>query len=263
MLPAERSKYVQFPQFGLNGKVALVTGATKGIGYGLALALAQGGARMIVVSRNQIDCDRVATEISSMGFESLALAADVTKIAQVNSLVEVAATRWGHIDILVNNAGTAITKKAEDLSEEDYDRVVNLNQKAVFFMAQAVGRKMIQQNHGSIINIASIFGLVGDRQILPYAVAKGGVLQMSRSLALEWAKYGVRVNAVCPGYVVTPMNQQDLEDERIRNHILKSIPLRRIGRVEDMTGAVVFLASEASAYMTGQFIVVDGGWTAQ
>ncbi len=254
---------MQFPAFNLHGRVALVTGSTKGVGYGIALGLAQAGADLIIVSRNQADCDRVAGEIRDTGRRSIGFATDVTKNEQVQKLVERAKAEFGRVDILVNNAGTAITKKAEDLTEADFDRVVGLDQRAVFFVAQAVGRQMIRQGGGRIISVASILGMVGERQVLPYCMAKGGVIQMTRALALEWARYNINVNALCPGYVVTPMNESDLNDEKIYNHLLKSIPMRRLGKIEDMAGAAVFMASGASSYMTGQCLVIDGGWTSQ
>jgi NAD(P)-dependent dehydrogenase (short-subunit alcohol dehydrogenase family) len=249
--------------FNLDGKIALVTGSTKGIGYGIAMGLANAGADLIIVSRHQDDCDRVAGEIRDKLCDAVGIATDITKRDQIESLITNAVAKFGRIDILVNNAGTALTKKAEELAEEDFDRVVNLDQRAVFFMSQAVGRLMIKQGGGNIINIASILGLVGDRQVLPYCVAKGGVIQMTRALALEWAKYNIRVNALCPGYVITPMNEADLKNEKIYNHIIKNIPMRRLGRVEDIAGAALYLASDASSYMTGQSLVIDGGWTAQ
>jgi NAD(P)-dependent dehydrogenase (short-subunit alcohol dehydrogenase family) len=259
----ERKVNMSILDFKLNGKVALVTGSTKGIGYGIVLAFANAGADVVVVSRNQNDCDRVAGEIRSLGRDAEGFATDVTVKQQVDSLVERAVERFGNIDILVNNAGSAITKKAEQLTEQEYDRIINVDQKAVFLVAQAVGKKMINQNHGKIINIASILGLVGEKQVLPYCVAKGGVVQMTRALALEWARYNINVNAVCPGYVLTPMNQKDFENDDIRNHILRSIPMRRLGSVEEIGAACVYLASEAANYITGQCLVIDGGWTAK
>jgi len=255
---------MSLPAFNLSGKVAVVTGSTKGIGYGIAKGLAQAGAAVVVTSRRQADCDRVAAEIAGeYGVPTLAVAADVTNLGQIDELMERARLAFGRIDILVNNAGTAITKRAEELTEADWERVTSVDQKAVFFVSQAAGKQMIAQGGGKIINVASIMGVVGDKQILPYCVAKGGVIQMTKALALEWAKYNIQVNALCPGYVITPMNEADLQQEKIRDHILKSTPMRRFGEIEDMTGPAVFLASAASNYMTGQTLIVDGGWTAQ
>lgn len=247
----------------LKGKIALVTGSTKGIGRGIADGLAKAGAKVVVVSRNQEQCDQVAQEIRNSGGDALAVAVDLTDLAAIEALVEKAVLHYGRIDILVNNAGAALTKKAEDISEADWDQILNIDLKAVFFCAQAVGRKMIEQKNGKIINVSSIFGLVGDRQVLPYCVAKGGVIQMTKALALEWARHNIQVNALCPGYVITPMNKAALEDEKILNHITRKIPMRRLGEVDEMVGAVLYMASSVSSYMTGQSMVVDGGWTAE
>ncbi len=248
----------------LEGKTAVVTGATKGIGNGLAHTLAARGANIIVVSRTPEDCKRVAEEMAARyEVKACPCPADVTDLSQIEKLMERAEKEFGTIDIMVNNAGSAITKRAEDLTEADWDRVLNIDLKAVFFCAQAAGRRMIHQQSGKIINVASIFGLVGDKQVLPYCVAKGGVVQMTRALALEWAKYNIQVNALCPGYVITDMNKQDLQDERISKHILQKVAMRRYGSVEELQGACVFLASEASNYMTGQTLVLDGGWTCE
>lgn len=247
----------------LKGKVALVTGSTKGIGRGIVGSLASAGADVVVVSRNQEDCNRVADEIKRHGNDALPVAADLTDLDAIEKLVEKTVRHYGRIDILVNNAGASLTKRAEEITEADWDRILNIDLKSVFFCAQIAGRQMIAQKSGKIINVASILGLVGDRQVLPYCVAKGGVIQMTKALALEWAKYNIQVNTICPGYVITPMNEADLKDEKIFNHIIRKIPMRRLGDVDDMVGAVNFLASQATNYMTGQSLVIDGGWTAE
>jgi len=248
----------------LQRKTALVTGATKGIGRGLADALAREGANIVVVSRSAEDCARVGAEISeTYSVRTLPRAADITDRWQVALLVGEACEQFGGIDILVNNAGSAITKKAEEITEEDWDRVLNVDLKAVFFCAQEVGKRMIAQQSGKIINVASMFGLVGDKQILPYCVAKGGVVQMTRALALEWARHNIQINALCPGYVVTRMNEAELTDERFSGVILKKVAMRRYAQVEEIAESCVFLASEGSSYMTGQTLVLDGGWTCQ
>lgn len=254
---------MNIPTFDLRDKVAIVTGSTKGIGRGIVEGLAKAGADVVIVSRNQDDCNQVAEEIKKFGHDALPLATDVTNLKAIEELVSKVTKYYSKIDILVNNAGSAITKKAEDLSEADWDRVLNVDLKGVFFCAQAVGRQMITQKKGKIINIASILGLVGDRQVLPYCVAKGGVIQMTKALALEWAKYNIQVNSLCPGYVITPMNEADLKEEKIYNHITKKIAMRRFGEISDMVGAALLMASDASDYMTGQMIVIDGGWTAE
>jgi NAD(P)-dependent dehydrogenase (short-subunit alcohol dehydrogenase family) len=248
----------------VNGKTAIVTGSTKGIGKGIANALSEGGANVVVVSRHQNECDETAKElISRYGYPAIGIKADVTKKEEIDSMVEKVVDKFGRIDILINNAGNAITKRAEDLTEEDFDRILNLDLRAVFFCSQAVGRHMIEQRSGKIISISSILGIIGGKQVLPYAVAKGGVLQMTKSLALEWAKYNIQVNAICPGYVITEINRDVLSDEKVAKDLLKKSPMRRFGQVEEIAGAALYLASDASSYMTGQQIVIDGGWCAE
>lgn len=248
----------------LQGKTAVVTGATKGIGRGFAAALASEGANVVVVSRTGADCEKTAQELQTeYSVQALACPTDVTDLAAIAALMNKAKEHFGSLDILVNNAGSAITKKAEAITEADWDRVLDLDLKGVFFCAQVAGRIMIEQKRGKIINVASIMGLVGDKQILPYCVAKGGVVQMTKALALEWARHDIQVNAICPGYVVTEMNRADLETERVASHILKKIAMRRYGEVEDMAAACVYLASDDSNYMTGASMVIDGGWTCE
>lgn len=248
----------------VKGKVAVVTGSTRGIGRSLADTLAENGAGVVVVSRRQADCDAAAAQLrAAWGTDCMGVAADLTRMEEIDRLFSAVQERYGRVDILVNNAGAAITKRAELLTEEDFDRILSLDLRAVFFCAQAAGRRMIQQGGGKIINIASILGLVADKQVLPYCAAKGGVLQMTRALALEWAKHNIQVNAVCPGYVMTEMNQKELSDEKIGAGLLRKIPMRRFGRTEEIAGAVLYLASDAASYTTGAALPVDGGWCAE
>lgn len=249
--------------FDLNGKVAIVTGATKSLGYNMALALADAGADIVVVSRTEEDCDRVTREIECLGRKALACPCDVTKPDMIAGLVKNTLDRFGKIDILVNNAGVAVTKPALDLTEEDWDRVLNINLKAVFMMSQAVGRIMVEQKFGRIINIGSVLGLVAEKLVLPYLASKGGLVQLTKGLALEWAKYNVQVNCVAPGYVLTPINEKDLSEEKVKNHLLNKIPMRRFGKTSEIAGAVVFLSSDAASYITGSVLAVDGGWLAE
>jgi NAD(P)-dependent dehydrogenase (short-subunit alcohol dehydrogenase family) len=204
----------------------------------------------------------VARQFREAGGEAVATPCDVTKVEDFRKVIRTVVELWGKIDILVNNAGTAITQKAVDLTEEEWDRVVDLDLKSVFFCAQAAAREMITRKSGKIINVASILGLVGGNGLVPYCAAKGGVVNLSRALASEWAKQGIQVNALCPGYVITDINKDKLSDDKVQAFLLSKTPAGRLGTVGDMTGAVLFLASSVSDYMTGQALTVDGGWTA-
>ena len=247
---------------GVTGKVAIVTGATRGIGQAIAQAYAAAGIKVAVVSRSAADCEQAARAINETGGAAMAAHCDVTQVAACRQVVGRVVERWGRLDIMVNNAGTAITRKAIDLSEEEWDRVVDLDLKSVFFCAQSAARVMIPQQSGKIINVASILGLVGANGLIPYCAAKGGVVNLSRALASEWARYGIQVNSLCPGYVITDINREKLSDEKTQAALLAKTPAGRLGQVGDMTGAALFLASPASDYMTGQSLTVDGGWTA-
>jgi NAD(P)-dependent dehydrogenase (short-subunit alcohol dehydrogenase family) len=251
-------------RFDLSGKVAVVTGSSRGIGRGLALGLAEKGADLVITSRSQIDCEATAEAVHALGRRALVKCSDVTDLRSIEELARAAEAEFGRVDILVNNAGSAFLKAAEELTEEDWDRVIDVDLKGVFLCSITFGRGMIARKSGKIINIASILGLVGDEGLLPYCVAKGGVVQMTRALAVEWAKYNIQVNALCPGYAMTAMNEKTLTtNERVYNHIIDKTPMRRLARVEEFVGAALLLASDASSYMTGQTLVVDGGWTAE
>lgn len=248
----------------LTGKVAIVTGATKGIGVGIANALAKAGANVVVVSRSQDDCEKKAAELTdTYGKEAYAHNCDVSNLKSIQALVDDTAAKFGKLDILINNAGIAVTKPAVELTEDDWDRVLNTNLKGVFFLCQAAGKLMTEQGAGKIVNVASMFGLVGDKNILSYLASKGGVLQMTRGLALEWARYNVQVNAVAPGYVVTAINSKELNTEATRKHILGKTPMRRYGETDEIANVVLFLVSDEASYVTGSVYSVDGGWTAQ
>jgi gluconate 5-dehydrogenase len=251
-------------RFDLSGKVAVVTGSSRGIGRGLAVALAEQGADLVVTSRSRGDCDDTAETVRALGRRALVMCSDVTDLASIEELARAAEAEFGRIDILVNNAGTAFMKPAEELTEQDWDRVMDVDLKGVFLCSITFGKRMIPRSSGKIINVASILGLVGDRMLLPYCVAKGGVVQMTRALAVEWAKYNIQVNAICPGYVMTAMNERTLTtNQGVYDHIIGKTPMRRLGTIDELVGAAVFLASDASSYVTGQTLVVDGGWTAE
>ena len=205
---------MKFPTFDLTGKVAMVTGATKGIGYGYSLGLANAGADIVVVSRTPADCDRVVEEIRAMGRDAIAVPTDVTDPSAIKEMVRKAVDKFGKIDILVNNAGSAVTTKAEDLDMADWDRVVDIDLRAHFMVSQEVGKVMIRQKYGKIINTLSVYAFVGGKRVIPYLAAKGGLAQVTKGLAMEWAKYNINVNGIVPGYVVTPINEKNLKIKR-------------------------------------------------
>lgn len=250
--------------FESKGKMVLITGATKGIGAGIAEAFAQNGADVVIVSRNQAECEAVSEDLSQrFGVRAYAHSCDVTKLSSIETLVSDTVKKFGRIDVLVNNAGVAVTKPAVDLTEEDWDKVLNTNLKGVFFLSQAVGKAMIERKAGKVINVASMFGLVGDKGILPYLASKGGVLQMTKGLALEWAKYNIQVNAVAPGYVITALNGKMLNTDAVREKIFAKTPMRRYAESKEVASTVLYLASDEASYVTGSVYSVDGGWTAQ
>ncbi len=249
--------------FDLSGKVAIVTGAGRGLGRVIALGLAQHGADMVVVSRTPAQVEAVAREISGLGRKALALQVDTSVKADVDRMVARTRECWGRIDVLVNNAGIDIIKPAADYAEGEWDQVVAVNLKGYFLCAQAVGRVMIDQRAGSIVMNSSIAGSIGIALLVPYAAAKGGVNQLTRTLAVEWAPHGVRVNAFSPAYFENVMQGVEaIHNEAKERHIREWTPLGRRGRLEELVGPVVFLASDASSYVTGHILMVDGGWTA-
>lgn len=249
--------------FDLSGKVAIVTGAGRGLGKNIAVGLAQHGADVVVVSRTLAQCEQTAKEITALGRRALALPVDTSRPADVEAMVARTVERLGRLDVLVNNAGIDIIKPALDYVEAEWDQVIDINLKGYFLCAQAAGRVMIKQRSGSIIMNSSIAGSVGIGLLVPYASAKGGVNQLARTLAVEWAPHNVRVNVFSPGYFQNVMQGAEaIHDEAKERHIREWTPLGRRGRSEELIGPVVFLAAEASSYVTGNVLMVDGGWTA-
>lgn len=253
---------MNFPDFSLTDQKAVVTGSSMGIGRGIALALAHAGANVVVTSRTAERAEPVAAEIRQMGREALALALEVTSLDSIDAMVEATLERFGRIDILVNNAGINIPEEALEVTEEHWDCVLDINLKGLFFCSQRVGRVMITQGRGKIINVASQMGLVGGKLRAAYCSSKGGVVQLTKVLAIEWSRHGVNVNAVAPTFIRTPLTEPMFEDKEFYQEVLSKIPLGRIGEVEDVVGAVVFLASPAADLITGHTLLVDGGWVA-
>ena len=253
---------MKFPDFDLTGKVAMVTGAGRGIGYHIALAPAKYGADLVVCSRTVSELEKVGKEIEKLGRRVLIKRIDVRRIPEVHSLVEDAVKAFDHIDILVNNAGINIPQWAVDVTEEAWDNIMDINLKGLFFVAQAVGKVMIQQKKGKIINVSSQAGSVGLLRRAAYCTSKGGVNLLTKVLAIEWAPHNIKVNAIAPTFIETPMTQPLFQDKSFRDYVLGNISLGRLGKPEDVVGAVIYLASEASDLVTGHVLLIDGGWTA-
>jgi len=248
--------------FSLEGKVALVTGASRGIGQAAALGLARAGADVIVASRKLPDLEQVAGEIRKLGRKSLAVAAHIGRLDQVQVLVDRSVAEFGRIDVLVNNAGTnPVWMPALELEERAWDVVMNLNLKGLFFLSVGVAKAMMKHGGGSIINVASVDGLRGEAQNSAYNISKASVIMATKVMAREWAQYGIRANCIAPGFIGTRlMNSRWEVDPGNKPEIVRRILLQGVGEPDFMTGAMVFLASEASAYMTGQTVTVDGGY---
>ncbi len=248
--------------FNLQGKVALVTGCDKGLGQGMALGLAEAGCDIVSVSRRVPQ--ETAEKVKALGRQLYAIQADLSQPDSIADIVPTAVKAAGRIDILVNNAGTIRREDALTFSEKDWDEVMNLNLKSVFFLSQAVAKQFLTQGSGGkIINIASMLSFQGGIRVPSYTASKSGVLGITRLLANEWAQHNINVNAIAPGYMATDNTQQLREDSERSKEILDRIPAARWGTPEDLKGPVVFLASPASDYINGYTVAVDGGWLAR
>jgi NAD(P)-dependent dehydrogenase (short-subunit alcohol dehydrogenase family) len=250
--------------FHLEGKVALITGGARGLGRTMAIALGEAGADLALVGRSRESCEEAGTEIArATGRKVRAFAADVTSTADVTRVTAEITKACGSIDILVNNAGTNIRGTVEQLSEADWDNVIDTNLKGPFLCAKAIGPQMVARRWGRVINMGSILAAIALPGRAPYASSKSGIVGLTRVLALEWAGTGVTCNAICPGPFATDMNKQLLNDPQAYQQFVNRIPMGRWGELDEIAGAVVFLASDASTYVTGSSLFVDGGWTAR
>ncbi len=247
--------------FDLSGKVALVTGASKGLGKAMSVALAGAGADLALHARKLDELKEVQALIEGQGRRAEIFCTDVLDKAQIGAGVSATLDAFGHIDILVNNAGVNVRKSVLDLAVEEWDLVIDTNLRGYFLMAQAVVPHMLSQGRGKVINMASIFGQVGLSHQLAYASSKGGVVQLTKVMALEWAQQGVQVNAIAPTYFETPLVAQLRNDPKMYQFIKDRTPMGRWGQPEELAGIVIFLASRASDFITGQAIFIDGGWT--
>lgn len=243
----------------LTGKVALVTGAGRGLGRAIAMALSEAGAHVVVASRTRSELESFVEEVQAQGREALAHPCDITDEDSVESLVTAAIDRFGTVDILVNNSGVVSTVPLVDQSAEDWDRVIGTNLRGVFLATRAAGRRMVKQGSGKVINISSNFSTMGVANHAAYAASKAAVSAFTRSMSIEWAKHGVQVNALAPGYFATELNRELREDTATFNKVVRAVPARRMGEPGEIKPWALLLAGPASDFMTGETIVIDGG----
>lgn len=250
--------------FSLDGKVALVTGGSKGLGREFGNALASAGADLILNSRNQAEAEEAARQIAdASGRKVIGLQADVTRVEDVEAIVARAKEELGGIDIVVNNAGINIRKTTEDISMEEWGQMIDVNLTGPFLVSKLVAPLMVEKGWGRVIHVSSILGQVGLPGRPSYAATKGALITLTKTQALDWAKQGVTVNALCPGPFETPMNLEITKDPEKYKQFLTKLPMGRWGKLTELHGVIIFLASEASSFMTGTTLTVDGGWTAQ
>ena len=252
--------------FDLSGKVAIVTGCSTGLGVQMAKALANQGAAIVPIARRQNLIEEVAEDIAKeYGVETYPIRCDITDTETVEDTVDKVLEKYGRVDILINNAGTGAVAPAEDITDEQFSNELNIDLFGTFKFSRAVAKKaMIPQKSGRIINIASMYGLVGNKiaPASPYHAAKGGVVNLTRALACEWGQYNITVNAICPGYFFTPLTKDTLETDDFKAYAKGAIPLERYGVEGELDSTAIFLASDASSYVSGVMIPVDGGYTA-
>jgi NAD(P)-dependent dehydrogenase (short-subunit alcohol dehydrogenase family) len=247
-------------RFSLGKKTALVVGGTRGLGQAMALALAGAGADVCVVGRGPEGLEETAEMLSALGSDAVFVSADATCEEQVVSMVEKVHSRYGKIDILLNSQGTTHLERSESFSTTEWERVVDVNVKSVFLCCKHVGQRMLERSYGKIINISSVRGFQGRAEDLAYAPSKGAVNQLTRSLAIEWGPKGINVNGIAPTFILTKISEPFIRDPAKRDWVLGRIPMNRLGDLEDLMGPVVFLASDASGFVNGHILPVDGGW---
>jgi NAD(P)-dependent dehydrogenase (short-subunit alcohol dehydrogenase family) len=254
---------MDYPDFSLAGQVAMVTGASQGIGHDLALALADRGARVVVAARQREQLDALAAEIATAGHEAASVVVDLRDRASIEAAVSETVARFGRIDILVNNAGLGTNHDALDATEEEWDALFAVNVRGLFFACQSAGRRMVDQGYGRIVNISSQAGLVGIPRHAAYSASKAAVLGLTKVLALEWGPHGVTVNCVAPTFIRTPGTADRLDQPDFLADVVSRIPVGHVGSTTDVAGAVIYLASPAASLVTGSVLVIDGGWTAR
>ena len=255
---------MRLPYFDLSGKVAIISGGATGIGKGIASGLAEAGANIVIAARRLEKCRETCEEMEEKtGVKTLACCCDVTKHKEIEDLVQEVIKAFGQIDILVNNSGIGGSEKPIlKMNDDDWNTVLDTNLKSVFLLSQAVVKRMVDRGKGGkIINVASIGGVLGWSNMAAYCSSKGGCIQLTKVMALEWIRYNIQVNAILPGYIETPMNKEFFASEGGKRVIQSNIPMKRLGQIEELKGVAILLASQASSFMTGSAVAVDGGHT--
>lgn len=247
--------------FGIKDKVVVITGASQGIGKDMALLFAKLGAKVALIARNREKLELLSNEMRELGYSAMYAPCDITKVELIPDVMSKIHCQYGQIDVLINNAGTNIAKPPEEISEKDWDAVLDLNLKSAFFCSKEAGKYMKLGEKGKIIFISSQMAQVGYFNRVSYCSSKGGVMQLTRSLAIEWAKHQINVNSIAPTFIDTPMTAPMFEDQSFKEEVLSRIPLGRLAKTNDLYGALLFLSSSASDMVTGQTLFVDGGWT--
>jgi NAD(P)-dependent dehydrogenase (short-subunit alcohol dehydrogenase family) len=245
--------------FSLHEKTAIVTGGSKGLGRAIAIGFGKAGAQVIVVSRKKKLIEETANEIIKIGGSAIAIPGDVTKIEDIERMKRIVLDKFMNIDILVNNAGIGLMNKALEITIEEWDNVIETNLKSVFLVSKIIGRRMVEQTRGKIINISSVLGKVASKEALHYCASKAAIIQLTKALALEWAPFNVHINCIAPGFFETEMIRKNEYNQE--KFIKFKVPLKRIGKPDEIVGAAIFLASKASDYITGETIFVDGGYS--
>jgi NAD(P)-dependent dehydrogenase (short-subunit alcohol dehydrogenase family) len=248
--------------FELEGKIAFVTGGGKGLGHGYSVNLAKAGATVICFGRSLEPLEKTVKEITNFGGKAMVIQGDITQLKSIESAMEKVVSIYGQIDILVNNAGTEIPEMIFDVTEDHFEKIMDVNIKGTYMAAKVAAGYMREQKSGKIINIASLGSFIGLAESTVYCCSKGAVMQFTKALSIELAPYNIQVNAIAPGYFLTEMTKPFFEDEKHSAWILERIPLNRIGTEDDLAGTAIFLSAKASDYMTGQTLIVDGGWLA-
>jgi NAD(P)-dependent dehydrogenase (short-subunit alcohol dehydrogenase family) len=249
--------------FDLTDKIALITGGSRGIGKQIVKTYAAQGAAVIIASRNVEDCHKVAQEVTQEGGKAMAIRCDMANLDDIANMFKQIVDTFGKLDILVNNAGVSITKPSIEITKEDWDTMFDINIKGLFFSCQEAAKIMIEQGKGKMINVSSIGGIKTFKRIAPYGASKAAVIHLTKSLASEWARHGIFVNGIAPGLISTDINTEEIADEKLLQKMLKMIPLRHLGQPSDIATMALYLGCDASNFMTGQTISIDGGVTSE